>query len=74
LDAYRIGQEADIGDPEGRFADAYGLSASGAVLVRPDGFVAWRAKDAAGGSRAAMSTVMSSLLCRRSRPAAAAAR
>ena len=26
------------------FADAYGISPSGAVLVRPDGFVAWRAE------------------------------
>ena len=30
-----------LGDDE--FADAYGISPSGAVLVRPDGFVAWRA-------------------------------
>ena len=25
-----------------RFLEAYGISSSGAVLVRPDGFVAWR--------------------------------
>ena len=30
----------DLGDPEGRFDSAYGLSPTGAVLVRPDGFVA----------------------------------
>ena len=30
------------------FAAAYGLSAGGATLVRPDGVVAWRARDAAG--------------------------
>ncbi len=29
------------------FAEAYGLSAGGAALVRPDGVVAWRARDAA---------------------------
>jgi len=28
------------------FCDAYGISPQGAVLVRPDGFVAWRAKSA----------------------------
>jgi hypothetical protein len=33
----------DVEDPEGRWAKTYGLSAEGAVLVRPDGFVAWRA-------------------------------
>ena len=48
----------------GRFADAYGLSPSGAVIVRPDGFVAWRAVDGAGASKAAMTTLLSSLLCR----------
>ena len=30
------------------FADAYGLSAGGATLVRPDGVVAWRARGPAG--------------------------
>jgi hypothetical protein len=32
-------------DPAGVFAEAYGISSAGAVLVRPDGFVAWRDKD-----------------------------
>jgi putative polyketide hydroxylase len=40
LDAYRVG--VDVDDPEGRFAQAYGVSAEGASLIRPDGFVAWR--------------------------------
>jgi hypothetical protein len=31
-----------------RFADAYGLAARGATLVRPDGVVAWRARSEAG--------------------------
>jgi hypothetical protein len=30
-----------------RFAETYGLAAGGAVLVRPDGVVAWRARAAA---------------------------
>jgi hypothetical protein len=30
------------------FAEAYGLEADGAVLVRPDGVVAWRARSGAG--------------------------
>ena len=42
LDIHRVGTAA-LGDPEARFAPAYGLSPSGAVLVRPDGFIAWRA-------------------------------
>jgi putative polyketide hydroxylase len=40
LDAYCVGR--DLGDEERHFADLYGMSAQGAVLVRPDGFVAWR--------------------------------
>jgi 2-polyprenyl-6-methoxyphenol hydroxylase-like FAD-dependent oxidoreductase len=32
-------------DCSGNFADAYGITPSGAVLIRPDGFVAWRAAD-----------------------------
>jgi 2-polyprenyl-6-methoxyphenol hydroxylase-like FAD-dependent oxidoreductase len=64
LDAHQLGQSRDVTDPEGRFAAAYDLSPAGAVIVRPDGFVAWRAKDAATASKAAMTTVLASLLCR----------
>jgi putative polyketide hydroxylase len=32
----------DLDDPDGRFAAAYGIGDTGASLVRPDGFVAWR--------------------------------
>ncbi|MGH6988386.1 MAG: FAD-dependent monooxygenase [Stellaceae bacterium] len=42
VDAYVIGR--DVHDPDREFAEAYGIASSGAVLVRPDGFVAWRAK------------------------------
>ena len=42
--AYRIGE--DIIDVDGSLTDALGISDSGAVLVRPDGFVAWRAAGA----------------------------
>lgn len=40
VDVHRIG--ADVEDPEGRWAKTYGVTAEGAVLVRPDGVVAWR--------------------------------
>jgi putative polyketide hydroxylase len=40
LDAYCIGK--DLLDPGGTFNQAYGITPSGASLVRPDGFVAWR--------------------------------
>jgi hypothetical protein len=41
LDAYCIG--ADLDETDRAFAPAFGISDSGASLIRPDGFVAWRA-------------------------------
>jgi 2-polyprenyl-6-methoxyphenol hydroxylase-like FAD-dependent oxidoreductase len=35
----------DFEDPAGEFAQVFGLEPTGAVLVRPDGFVAWRSKE-----------------------------
>ena len=43
LDAYCVGK--DLGDPEGRFAESYGIATNGASLVRPDGFITWRSFD-----------------------------
>jgi putative polyketide hydroxylase len=37
----------DLTDPGGRWETAYGVSRAGAVLVRPDGIVAWRVHDVA---------------------------
>jgi len=45
VEAYRIGDDGDVADSEGRWAEAYGVTDGGAVLVRPDGFVAWRRAD-----------------------------
>ena len=54
-----------IEDPQ--FADAYGVTGAGAVLVRPDGVVGWRAADATGASEARMRAALASLLCREDR-------
>jgi hypothetical protein len=56
LDAYVIE------DPQ--FADAYGITAAGAVLVRPDGVVGWRTVDTTGATEETMRTVLTALLCR----------
>jgi putative polyketide hydroxylase len=40
LDVCWMGQ--DVGDPDGCFSAAYGISSKGASLVRPDGFIVWR--------------------------------
>jgi 2-polyprenyl-6-methoxyphenol hydroxylase-like FAD-dependent oxidoreductase len=46
------------------FPEAYGISPTGAILVRPDGFVAWRAKNLEGASADLISRVLSTVLCR----------
>ena len=42
---YQVGAHEGLADPEGRFCETYGIGPRGAVLVRPDGFVAWRSRD-----------------------------
>ncbi|MBO0893208.1 MAG: hypothetical protein J2O39_02435, partial [Acidimicrobiales bacterium] len=67
LEGHVVGA-GELTDPEGRFPDAFGISGSGASLVRPDGVVAWRATDTTGASESAMARVLSSLLFREGRP------
>ena len=72
LDAYLVDDEmaweqatGELTDAGSRFCAAYGISSSGAVLVRPDGFVAWRAADATSGATVERVTgVLSRVLCR----------
>ena len=63
LDAHVVGGTG-LADPEGCFPGAYGISPSGAVLVRPDGFVGWRAAEAAGAPEQALRQALQTLLCR----------
>jgi putative polyketide hydroxylase len=51
-----------IGEDE--FPSAYGITPAGAVLVRPDGFVAWRAIGAEYASTEALTKALESALCR----------
>jgi hypothetical protein len=50
--------------PSTEFAIAYGIGESGAVLVRPDGFVAWRAKTMATDPARVVANALDSLLFR----------
>jgi putative polyketide hydroxylase len=43
IDSFIIGAQGDYIDLDGNWTDRYGLSDTGAVLVRPDGHVAFRA-------------------------------
>jgi putative polyketide hydroxylase len=42
IDVYRVGRDADVRDVEGGWERLTGLPPDGAILVRPDDFVAWR--------------------------------
>jgi len=56
--ALALGHE--LADPSGAFAAAYGLADDGAVLVRPDGYVAWQSRpgDTGADLRRAVCTVL----------------
>jgi 2-polyprenyl-6-methoxyphenol hydroxylase-like FAD-dependent oxidoreductase len=55
------------------FAEAYGLSAGGSSLVRPDGVIAWRAREPAGRDELARAVAAALALSPESGPKAAAA-
>ena len=63
LDAYVTG-DAGLADPGDRFPGAYGISPAGAVLVRPDGFVGWRAAGVLEQPAKTLRSALQSLLCR----------
>jgi 2-polyprenyl-6-methoxyphenol hydroxylase-like FAD-dependent oxidoreductase len=63
VDTYRVGG-GELTDVDGGFAAGYGISATGAVVVRPDGFVGWRAAATADSPPETMGHVLSTLLCR----------
>ena len=60
--SHRIGGDGDFADSEGRWAEGYGVTAGGAVLVRPDGFVAWRNADISNDPTRELSAALSELL------------
>ncbi|MCK7625174.1 FAD-dependent monooxygenase [Streptomyces sp. RS10V-4] len=67
LDHYRLGTgaDADLVPEEGAdWAEAHGTGPEGAVLVRPDGFVAWRAEGRVADPEGALREVLGGLLRR----------
>ncbi|MER6049305.1 FAD-dependent monooxygenase [Streptomyces sp. NPDC001793] len=67
LDHYRVGTDADADlVPEGGtdWAEVHGTAPEGAVLVRPDGFVGWRAEGRVADPEGALREVLGGLLRR----------
>ena len=50
--------------PSDKFAAAYGLGDNGAVIVRPDGFVAWRAKAITSDPERTVASALTTVLMR----------
>ena len=63
LDVHLVGDDG-LTDAGGSFPGAFGISPSGAVLVRPDGFVGWRAVTAADTPEDDLRQALRALLCR----------
>ncbi|MEU6933409.1 FAD-dependent monooxygenase [Streptomyces sp. NPDC046374] len=67
VDTYRIGAGPDAElSPEGEtdWAALHGVTTDGAVLVRPDGFVAWRSEGAVADPEEALRQVLTAVLDR----------
>ena len=71
VDTYQVVSGDDAAPADGiltgdgnRFRSAYRMAPDGAVLVRPDGFVAWRAADGTRATAEVMTDVLSSVLQR----------
>jgi putative polyketide hydroxylase len=62
LSIYRIG--ADLLDVEGVWAERLGVTASGAVLLRPDGYIAWRSRTLQRSPDDALRGALARALCR----------
>ena len=64
LKAHRIAPEGELTDPGRQFEKKVGISPEGALLLRPDGVIGWRAKGAHADPRAELATVMRRLAFR----------
>jgi putative polyketide hydroxylase len=60
LTVYRVG--SDLLDVDGAWERRYGVTAAGAVLLRPDGYLAWRARTAASSASTALRETLGRIL------------
>ena len=64
LEIHEIGAAGGFADPGDGFPAAYGISPTGATIVRPDGYVGWRATADSDASEESVLAVLGSLLGR----------
>jgi hypothetical protein len=65
LEAYRIASDGDLAVADTEWQQMAGISETGALLVRPDGFVAWRAVQGIDEPQAELADIMERLLCKK---------
>jgi hypothetical protein len=51
LEGHVVGNDAEVRDPAQHWTTQYGIEPDGAVLVRPDGHVAWRSRSGSADAR-----------------------
>jgi tetracenomycin A2 monooxygenase-dioxygenase len=61
---YGIAPAGDLADIHHRWSSVFGVDADGAVLIRPDGFIAWRRRHADEGAQAALDAACDRVLMR----------
>ncbi|HTI15978.1 MAG TPA: FAD-dependent monooxygenase [Dictyobacter sp.] len=64
LIAFRVGVHGDLIDSKRQWTAGYHLSKDGAVLIRPDGFVAWRTDEKLADPRQILAHVLKQMLGR----------
>jgi putative polyketide hydroxylase len=64
ISVHRIGPAGDAIDPDGAWAQATGLVPGGALLVRPDDFVGWRADELPADPEKQLHQALSAILAR----------
>jgi aklavinone 12-hydroxylase len=62
LSIYRVG--ADLLDVNGKWAERFGVTSAGAVLLRPDGYIAWRARTAASSALTTLKEALARIMFR----------
>ncbi|WP_368896085.1 FAD-dependent monooxygenase, partial [Priestia megaterium] len=62
INVYGIGSQGDCVEYEDSWEALYDVTSQGAVLIRPDGFVAWRTKEGASNPHLLLKQVMASIL------------
>ncbi|MEK3735207.1 FAD-dependent oxidoreductase [Paenibacillus sp. FSL M8-0334] len=65
IQAYQISAYGELADIDNNWNEAYGIRSEGAVLIRPDGFVAWRTNGRMENKAEMLAEVFQQILCHR---------